>query len=384
MGENVKIFTNYQRGVSLTATLGIKAKVQMLPVSNLCHMNKSSLDIIKNGKPDVVYFFGNPLSGVYLECFKCLKAPIVLHISSVHYSFSDLKTLSLKNAFSHRVHVITSLPPTIFLVRKLNSTVITLITVPSKAIKASLVRQGVSSERIRVAPLTFDAANSAIGGSAATLNIRKSLKLGKENFVATYLGSPNTVRGTDILLHSAKILRNKVRNLKILLLCRRDFKEDNKDEKLLFQLIKKSNLGNTVEIVRGTLTRYTVNSYLRASDIVVFPFKIVQSEPPLAVLEAMALGKPVITTKTCGLPELVNLDRGFLVEPGDANALADTIYYSMQNSEILVKLGRQAKDFISTLPSCKELGKWTNSVFCQAIQRTNKMAKSKRPGDISL
>jgi glycosyltransferase involved in cell wall biosynthesis len=47
---------------------------------------------------------------------------------------------------------------------------------------------------------------------------------------------------------------------------------------------------------------------------------------PMVVLEAMAAGLPIISTPVGGIPELIeNGVEGFLVEPGDVNALADRI-----------------------------------------------------------
>lgn len=47
---------------------------------------------------------------------------------------------------------------------------------------------------------------------------------------------------------------------------------------------------------------------------------------PLVVMEALALGVPVVATRTGGIPELVEHDvSGLLVEPGDAHALAAAI-----------------------------------------------------------
>ncbi|MBI3447967.1 MAG: glycosyltransferase [Acidobacteria bacterium] len=47
---------------------------------------------------------------------------------------------------------------------------------------------------------------------------------------------------------------------------------------------------------------------------------------PVVLMEAMALGVPVVSTRLSGIPELVEDGRtGLLVEPGDARALADAL-----------------------------------------------------------
>jgi glycosyltransferase involved in cell wall biosynthesis len=60
----------------------------------------------------------------------------------------------------------------------------------------------------------------------------------------------------------------------------------------------------------------------------------------LAVLEAMALGLPVIATRIGGLPELVQDGvNGFLVAPKDDVGLSQKIKYFMDNRQMLVKMG---------------------------------------------
>jgi glycosyltransferase involved in cell wall biosynthesis len=54
---------------------------------------------------------------------------------------------------------------------------------------------------------------------------------------------------------------------------------------------------------------------------------------PVALMEAMAAGVPVVATRVSGVPELVE-GAGLLVEPGDAAALANAIATALDDSGI--------------------------------------------------
>jgi glycosyltransferase involved in cell wall biosynthesis len=64
----------------------------------------------------------------------------------------------------------------------------------------------------------------------------------------------------------------------------------------------------------------------------------------LAVLEAMAMGKPVIATRVSALPELIqDTVSGFLVAPKDADALAAVIIRLAGNGLLQQRIGEQAR-----------------------------------------
>lgn len=55
---------------------------------------------------------------------------------------------------------------------------------------------------------------------------------------------------------------------------------------------------------------------------------------PIAILEAMSYGHPVISTPVGGIPEVVeNKRNGILVEPGDQKKIADAIRYYIENKD---------------------------------------------------
>jgi glycosyltransferase involved in cell wall biosynthesis len=66
-----------------------------------------------------------------------------------------------------------------------------------------------------------------------------------------------------------------------------------------------------------------------------------------SLLEAQALGIPVITTKVGGIPEIVK-DKvtGILVPPGDSKAMAEAIINLLKDKSLREKMGEEAKKWV--------------------------------------
>ena len=85
--------------------------------------------------------------------------------------------------------------------------------------------------------------------------------------------------------------------------------------------MKKLNLENSVKIISGELTKSELSRFVEMSDVVALPFKVLQSETPLAVLEAMSRGKVVVTTRIRTLEDIVDEDRGILIDSNQPNRI---------------------------------------------------------------
>jgi glycosyltransferase involved in cell wall biosynthesis len=88
--------------------------------------------------------------------------------------------------------------------------------------------------------------------------------------------------------------------------------------------------------------RTDISELLAASDVFVLPSRVEGSS--LAVLEAMAAGKPVISSAIGGTDELiVSGDSGLLVPPDDAEALSIALRQVLSEPELGSRLGAAAR-----------------------------------------
>jgi glycosyltransferase involved in cell wall biosynthesis/protein-tyrosine-phosphatase len=88
--------------------------------------------------------------------------------------------------------------------------------------------------------------------------------------------------------------------------------------------------------------RSDVHDVMAAMDVFVLPS--LNEGLPMAILEAMALGKAVIASNVGGLPEVIrHRETGLLVPAGDPRALADACLELAQHREWAGQLGAQAR-----------------------------------------
>ena len=83
--------------------------------------------------------------------------------------------------------------------------------------------------------------------------------------------------------------------------------------------------------------------------MVVLPFVVVPSDVPIAVLEALARGKPVIASAVDGIPELVR-GRGAVVDPLDKRQMAAAMIELAGSESMRRQMARASRDFMMAHP----------------------------------
>ena len=109
----------------------------------------------------------------------------------------------------------------------------------------------------------------------------------------------------------------------------------------LRDLVTGLNLKGAVDFV-GTVSDAELPSYYAAADVFVFPTVTTIECLGLTFVQAMFAGTPVVATRIAGAPEVIrDGEDGFLVEPGNAGALADRVRH-------VLELPRDAREAITS------------------------------------
>lgn len=153
----------------------------------------------------------------------------------------------------------------------------------------------------------------------------------------TFIGRVVPVKRIEVLLYALAIIRQKIPDIKLFIIGPANEQYKRKLENIIVKL----GLLNNVNFV-GPLYGYEKYDYIACSKAVVLPSK--REYTPNVVIEAQALGIPVIATNVGALNELVIDGRtGFLVNVDDVAGLAKTILRLLINEKLWYEVSLAAK-----------------------------------------
>lgn len=95
----------------------------------------------------------------------------------------------------------------------------------------------------------------------------------------------------------------------------------------------------------GIVENRRIFSIMKSSKMLVLPS---YSEGfPMVILEAMACGLPVVTTRVGALPDIVHDGiNGYLIEPGDTKNLRERVISLLQNEQLCKKIGEENARYV--------------------------------------
>ncbi|HOO14212.1 MAG TPA: glycosyltransferase family 4 protein [Candidatus Marinimicrobia bacterium] len=161
----------------------------------------------------------------------------------------------------------------------------------------------------------------------------------KEYGHCTFLLFGRLLRDKGVLeyVESARILKRKYPNAIFNIL---GFIDDGNPEAILFNEIEKwkkekyiNYLGNTDD----------VRPYIINSDVIVLP-SYYNEGVPKSLIEALSIGRPLITTDRPGCREVINDGKnGIIIQPKNVEQLVNAIEYMIQNPDERIRMGIESR-----------------------------------------
>ncbi|MGK7911982.1 MAG: glycosyltransferase [Synechococcus sp.] len=150
-----------------------------------------------------------------------------------------------------------------------------------------------------------------------------------------YVGRLAAAKGLPILLQSIARLQPTHPDLSLMVV------GDGGERPELEALVEQLGITRHVEFV-GYQSRSAVREYLQHSDALVLPS--FAEGVPVVLMEAMAAGVPVVSTRIAGIAELVeDAVSGFLVPPGDVVSLGDCIAKLLNDDQLRTRFGEAGR-----------------------------------------
>ncbi len=206
------------------------------------------------------------------------------------------------------------------------------VTAHSTAAKDYLMERGLAQEKIKVIPVGVD---TKLFKPLRNSDLRVRLGIKSSDIVILNVGRLHPYKGQRLLIEAFKRVRQMLENVKLLIVGRGFLKEN------FTRLIEGLKLQNDVFLIDEAYPNDVMPSIYANCDIFCLPSLV---EPfGIAVLEAMACGKPVIGTKVSGMLETIAYGKvGFLVNPNDVDGLSARLMDLALDEALRNRLGGNA------------------------------------------
>jgi glycosyltransferase involved in cell wall biosynthesis len=326
-GHEVHVVTTPFNAITLkqVSEYGIEEKdrtiVHKLKRSKLgvgyAHFMKGLDGVIEAIDPDIVH--SNNLHPHLFQLAKRKAKAKYKLLAELHYPIINIESFSAKIA----------LPLALKYLARINRNIDSFIAHTVLEFKW-LIKNGISSDKVQ--KLMFPCVSSSLINYPTGTNVRKSDDL-------IFVGRVVRVKGLHILIKALDHLNRTAEgvNLTIVGPCNEGYLKHLKG------LIDELKLGQYVSI-RGIVSEDEKYRLIMAHKVLVLPST--GEYTPSVILEAQALGKPVIASRIGAVPEMMlDGETGFLVEPSDTMELSKAITALLFNDDLREKMSVKAKEF---------------------------------------
>ena len=154
-------------------------------------------------------------------------------------------------------------------------------------------------------------------------------------------------KGIIEYIKAAKKIKSKIKNINFNLIGPKDASNNRVD----FDYIKKNH---NAKIINYLGFQKNVKPFIADSHVYVLPSY--HEGLPRSVLEAMAMGRPIITTRVSGCKEtVINNKNGFLIPCKNINILIEKMMWFITNKKKILIMGQKSRNLVEEKFSSKKI-----------------------------
>jgi len=193
------------------------------------------------------------------------------------------------------------------------------VIVVTEALRDRLLRVGIDEGKIRV---MYNSVDISIFRPDVKSTFRKEIGIRRDERLILFVGNLVPQKGVEYLIKAKFLMKNPA---KLVIT----------GGGPLYDKLK--SMANERDDIIFTGPRTDVSNLMKAADVVVIPS--ISEGLPMVLLEAMAIGKPVVATRVGGIPEVIDEEVGVLVNAGSPSELAGALDQLLENDEKRKSLG---------------------------------------------
>jgi len=189
--------------------------------------------------------------------------------------------------------------------------------------------------------------------------IRQKWGLGEEDAVIGIVSKLWKGKGHELLIRAFQRIKREKAEARLVIVGEGSLRES------LRSLVRRLDLAHDV-IFTGFLA--DVPQILATFDVAVLPSYF--EGMGRVLLEAMAMGKPVVGTRVGGIPDLIEEDvNGYLVSPGNEEELAAALLKILNNKSLAAKMGEAGRKKMTERFSADTMVRSIEKVYLELLER---------------
>ena len=314
----------------------------------LFFVNSSMSKQIEKDKPDVIHTIGlrSYQSIVAWRTSKKLKIPLIISDQGglTTHPFFNESGLLLKILYRVQNYFIKKIIKHATTISVANEYEKAIFLDLDKKSKVQIIRNGVNLETL-----------------VSKVNFKEKYKINSKFIL--FVGRFSKSKGIENLINALNIIKNeKIISDVRLVIMGVNFGFEQKME----ELVERFDLSEKIMIIKNPPREDVISAY-GESEFLILPSQWELS--PLVPLESFAFKKPVISTRSHGIPFTVQDDKtGILVEPENSEELSKAITKLLQDNNLRERLGMSGYEFVHEECNCISMAKNSLKLYEKVLE----------------